>query len=128
MAQWIPAFAGTTIARIVARICAAIIAAGTKRGEPYDLALRHRHHCAARPHIGGRGWTASAAERPARSRALPLRAVAARPLHAAEAAGQAAAAVGLRAARRLEGKSAAAPDLLTAHEGASYSYLTAIRS
>src|SRR5262245_21227443 len=76
----------------------------TQRGECYDFALRHFGRRAARDHLGRRRGAAGAAERSPRARALPLRAFAARPFHAAGAAGQAAAALVLRAARRLAGK------------------------
>jgi len=57
-------------------------------------ARSRRNHSAAPRHVRGRGAT-RAAERSAGPRALPLRAVAARPLHAAGPAAQAAIALGL---------------------------------
>src|SRR5712692_3045248 len=65
-----------------------------------DLGLPDRHHFRARRHIRGRGSARRAAERAARPRALPLHAVAARPLHAADPAGRAADPLGMRQPRK----------------------------
>src|SRR6266851_4104062 len=65
-----------------------------------DLGLPDRHHFRARRHIRGRGSARRAAERAARPRALPLHAVAARPLHAADPAGRAADPLAMRQPRK----------------------------
>src|SRR5262249_56075470 len=57
-----------------------------------------------------RSGAAGAVQRSARPRALPLHAIAARPLHAAKSAGQAAVALGVHPARRVAGKAAIAAD------------------
>jgi hypothetical protein len=65
------------------------------------LAAPPRCNDAAREHFRGRCGAARAAKRSARPRALPFHALAARPLHAANPARQAAVALGLRPAPRM---------------------------
>src|SRR5262249_56069915 len=75
----------------------------------------------------GRSGAARAVWRSARPRALPLHAVAARPLHAAEPADQAVVALGLRLARRMAGKAAIAANagLLKSRRGGAKAMLPA---
>src|SRR5215471_13572732 len=73
-----------------------------------ELAAHDRRGAPGRGHSRSRSSAARAVERSARPRALSLHAIAARPFHATEPAGEAALAVGLRSARRMAGKGAIA--------------------
>ena len=85
----------------------------------HGLAAQHRHSSPDRGHSRRPSSAARAVRRSARPRALPFHAIAARPLHAAEPAGQAALALGLRRAPRMAGKAAIAANagLLTVGTG-----------
>ena len=73
-----------------------------------ELAAHDRRGAPGCGHSRSRSSAARAVERSARPRTLSLHAVAARPFHATEPAGEAALAVGLRSARRMVGKGAIA--------------------
>src|SRR6185369_13710235 len=81
--------------------------------------LEDRPRPAARQHGYGRGGAAGTAKRPGRPRALPLHAIAARPLHGAEPTGEAAVALGLRRAPIVarQGALPAKPELLSGMPG-----------
>src|SRR6516162_3619080 len=83
------------------------------------LAAQDRCNSPDRGYSRRRSGAARAVRRPTRPRALRLHAIAARPLHAAEPAGQAALALGLRRAPRMAGKAAIAANagLLTIGTG-----------
>src|SRR5262249_40716528 len=83
---------------------------GGSRGfsKAMELARHDRRGAPGRGHPRSRSSAARAVERSARPRTLSLHAVAARPFHATEPAGDAALAVGLRSARRMVGKAAIA--------------------
>src|SRR5262249_11859583 len=93
----------------------------------HGLAAQDRHSPRGRGHSRRRSGAARAVWRSARPRALPLHAVAARPLHAAEPADQAVVALGLRLARRMAGKAAIAANagLLKSKRGRAQAMLPA---
>src|SRR5215467_8552740 len=81
---------------------------GDKSENTNELAAHDRRSSSGRGHSRRRSGTARAVGRSARPRALSLHTVAARSFHAAEPAGEATLAVGLRSARRTAGKAAIA--------------------
>src|SRR3954452_15386238 len=80
--------------------------------------LEDRPRPAARQHGYGRGGAAGTAERPGRPRALPLYAIAARPLHGAESTGEAAVALRRTPIVARQGALPAKPELLSGMPGA----------